>query len=164
MTSIMRTWYPLIAILALGLTSAPSAAAADPAAEILAVMQKSVVDWNRGDIAAFARSYKNSPDILFIGRSVSHGYAQMLAAYRKHYSDRTQMGRLSFSRLEVQPLDERFATVTGNYHLRRTKAGGGNADGYFLLVFEKTLRGWKIVRDDSTALPRPGPCAGGHHP
>jgi hypothetical protein len=33
--------------------------------------------------------------------------------------------------------------------------GGGNADGYFLLVVEKTPGGWKIVRDDSTALPPP---------
>ena len=61
--------------------------------------------------------------------------------------------KLSFSQLEVQPLDERFATVTGHFHLERTAAGGGNADGYYLLVFEKTKDGWKIVRDDSTQLP-----------
>ncbi len=162
MTSIMRAWYPLIATLSLGLTSAACGAPANPAADIRAVMRKSVAEWNRGDIAAFARSYKNSPDILFIGRSVSHGYAQMLAAYREHYANRAQMGRLSFSRLAVQPLDERFATVTGNFHLRRGKAGGGDSDGYFLLVFERTARGWKIVRDDSTALPPPGPCTTGH--
>ena len=42
------------------------------------------------------------------------------------------------------------------------KAGGGDSDGYFLLVFEKTSLGWKIIRDDSTALPRPGACATGH--
>ena len=160
----MRAWYPLIAILSLALTSEAfgNPAPASPAAEILAVLQQSAAEWNRGDLAAFAHCYKNSPDILFIGRSVSHGYAQMLAAYRRHYANRAQMGRLSFSRLAVQPLDERFATVTGNYHLERGKVGGGNADGYFLLVFEKTARGWKIVRDDSTALPRPGPRAAGH--
>ncbi|MGH8318579.1 MAG: YybH family protein [Steroidobacteraceae bacterium] len=158
----MRAWYPLIATLNLGLTSVACGAPANPAAEIFAVMQKSALEWNRGDIAAFAHSYKNSSDILFIGHSVSHGYAQMLAAYREHYANRAQMGRLSFSQLAMQPLDERFATVTGNYHLRRGKVGGGDADGYFLLVFEKTTRGWKIVRDDSTALPRSGPCAPGH--
>ncbi len=158
----MRARYPLIAILSLGLTSAAFGAPASPAADILAAMQKSAVEWNHGDLAAFARVYENSPDILFIGRSVSYGYAQMLAAYREHYANRAQMGRLSFSRLAVQPLDEQFATVTGNYHLERVKAGGGNADGYFLLVFKKTTRGWKIVRDDSTGLPRPGRCATGH--
>jgi ketosteroid isomerase-like protein len=54
----------------------------------------------------------------------------------------------------VQPLDERFATVTGNFHLERREAGGGNADGHFLLVFEKTPDGWKIVRDDTTNTPK----------
>lgn len=80
------------------------------------------------------------------------GYAQMLVTYRKHYATREQMGTLSFSRLAVQPLDAHFATVTGHFHLARSKAGGGNADGYFMLVFEKTAQGWKIVRDDSTDL------------
>jgi ketosteroid isomerase-like protein len=121
--------------------------------DIVGVMNQSVVDWNNGDIDAFASSYKNSPDILFIGRKVSHGYAQMLAAYKAGYPTREKMGTLSFTQLEVQPLDASFATVTGHFHLERTAAGGGNADGYFLLVFEHTPDGWKIVRDDTTALP-----------
>jgi len=119
--------------------------------DIVGVMNQSVVDWNNGDLDAFASSYKNSPDILFIGRKISRGYAQMLAAYKTGYPTREKMGTLSFSQLEVQPLDASFATVTGNFHLERTAAGGGNADGYFLLVFEHTRQGWKIVRDDTTA-------------
>ena len=150
--SIMRAVQLLLAISFLGLPVAAVARPGGKSAGILAAMQKSAADWNRGDIDAFASSYKNSPDILFIGRTVSRGYAQMLAAYRKHYATREQMGTLSFSRLAVQPLDAHFATVTGHFHLARSKAGGGNADGYFMLVFEKTAQGWKIVRDDSTEL------------
>ena len=147
----------LLALITLfpGLPCAAAAANGTQSAAILAVMRKSAVDWNRGDIDAFATSYKDSPDILFIGRTVSRGYAQMLAAYRRHYATREQMGTLSFSKLEVQPLDRRFATVTGHFHLERMKSGGGNADGYFMLVFEKTRQGWKIVRDDSTELAAP---------
>ena len=63
------------------------------------------------------------------------------------------MGTLTFSELEVQPLDEQFATVTGRFHLERTAAGGGNSNGYFLLVVEKTASGWKIVRDGTTVDP-----------
>jgi ketosteroid isomerase-like protein len=121
---------------------------------IRAVLDKQVVDWNRGDLEAFATGYKNSPEILFMGSKISKGYAQMLATYRKGYSTKEKMGRLSFTGLEVQPLDEHFATVTGNFHLERTTAGGGNADGYFLLVFEKTPAGWKIIRDDTTVPPK----------
>jgi uncharacterized protein (TIGR02246 family) len=121
---------------------------------IRAVLDKQVADWNRGDMEAFAAGYKNSPDILFIGSKISRGYAQMLNTYRKSYSTKEKMGTLNFSELEVQPLDEHFATVTGHFHLERTAAGGGNSDGHFLLVFEKTPDGWKVVRDDTTVPPK----------
>ena len=133
--------------------SSPSHNASDQA--ILMALNKSADDWNRGDLDAFATSYKNSSDILFMGRTIRHGYAQMLAGYKASYPTQEKMGKLTFSQLEVQTLDERLATVTGHFHLDRTVAGGGNADGYFLLVLEHTPAGWKIVRDDTTALPPP---------
>ena len=122
---------------------------------IIAVLNQSADHWNRGDLNTFATSYKNSPDILFIGHTISRGYAQMLATYHSGYPTREKMGTLSFTQLETQPLDAHFATVTGRFHLERTPSGGGNADGYFLLVMENTPSGWKIVRDDTTALPPP---------
>ncbi len=128
-------------------------AAGSPASAITALLDRQAGDWNRGDLDAFATGYKNSPEILFIGRTVEHGYAGMLAGYKAHYGTRAAMGTLSFTQLAVQPLDPRFATATGHFHLARTPAGGGDADGYFLLVLENTADGWKIVRDDTTALP-----------
>ena len=127
-------------------------AAPKQTAQIRGLLERQAADWNRGDLDAFASGYKNSPDILFMGRRIEHGYAGMLAGYKAHYPTPAAMGTLSFSDLAVQPLDDRFATTTGHFHLERTAAGGGNADGYFLLVLEKTAVGWKIVRDDTTAL------------
>ncbi|MEI9981603.1 MAG: nuclear transport factor 2 family protein [Edaphobacter sp.] len=121
---------------------------------IHAVLDQQVADWNRGDLDAFASGYKNSPDILFMGTKITRGYQQMVETYRKGYPTKEKMGTLSFTELDVQPLDEHFATATGHYHLERTAAGGGNADGYFLLVLEKTPDGWKIVRDNTTNLPK----------
>ena len=114
---------------------------------IRAVLTQQAVDWNRGDLDAFATGYKNSPDILFIGSKISRGYSQMLERYRTFYSTHEKMGTLTYSDIEVQPLDEHFATVTGRFRLERTAAGGGDASGSYLLVFEKTGQGWKIVRD-----------------
>lgn len=128
----------------------PAASAEDPAPSIKALLERQAADWNRGDMDAFATGYKNAPDILFIGKTVEHGYAGMLAGYKAHYATREAMGKLSFSDLAVQPLDPHFATATGHFHLERTAGGGGNADGHFLLVLEKTRSGWKIVRDDTT--------------
>ncbi len=121
-------------------------------AAIRHLMDQQTADWNRGDIEAFATGYKNSPDILFVGHTVSRGYAEMLARYRKGYPTPDAMGQLSFSNLEPVLLDDRFATATGNFHLERSPAGGGNADGIFSLVFEKTAAGWKIIRDHTTAF------------
>jgi ketosteroid isomerase-like protein len=150
-----RAFLLFVAIMALATSPLLRAQKNTPADEaIRAVLEKQVVDWNRGDLDAFATGYKNSPDILFMGSKISRGYAQMLDRYRKGYATKEKMGTLSFTGLEVQPLDERFAPVTGNFHLERTPAGGGNADGYFLLVFEKTTAGWKIIRDATTVPPK----------
>jgi ketosteroid isomerase-like protein len=129
-----------------------SVAQADASAAIKAVLMEQAADWNRGDLAAFAKGYKNSPDILFMGDPISRGYAGMVESYKKAYETREAMGTLSFSEVEVQPLDAKFATATGKFHLERTQAGGGNADGYYLLVFEKTADGWKCIRDASTTV------------
>jgi ketosteroid isomerase-like protein len=156
----MRHFRTLFCLTALALAAVTPARTQTtlPAAEaqaIIAVINHSADDWNRGDLDAFATSYKNSPDILFMGRTIQHGYAQMLAHYKAAYTNSVAMGTLSFTQLDVQPLDTHFATVTGHFHLERTAAGGGNADGYFLLVVEHTPTGWKIVRDDTTVPPPP---------
>src|SRR5271155_125742 len=145
-----RTLILFVAFIALATSPLLRAENTTPAQAIRAVLDKQVVDWNNGDMEAFATGYKNSPDILFMGSPISRGYAQMLNTYRKGYSTKEKMGTLSFAGLEVQPLDEHFATVTGNFHLERTTAGGGNSEGHFMLVVEKTPDGWKIIRDDTT--------------
>ena len=106
--------------------------------------------WNDGDLDGFAKGYKNSPDTLFVGHQVSRGYDQMLADYKHNYPNKEAMGTLSFSELEAHPLDEKFAVVLGKYHLERTKKNGGNAEGVFSLVLEKTDKGWKIIVDHTT--------------
>jgi ketosteroid isomerase-like protein len=106
--------------------------------------------WNRGDLDAFFSGYKDSPDTLFITSQVRRGYADMVEGYRRTYSSRAAMGTLSFSELEVHPLNDTFAVAIGKYHLERTKKDGGPASGLFSLVLEKTEKGWKIVVDHTT--------------
>ena len=142
----------LVAVVICLLCAGSNVSAQSPDAAIKAVMQKSADDWNKGDLDAFASSYKNSPDIIFMGDPVNKGYAAMVARYKEVYGSKAKMGVLSFSNLQVQPLDAKFATVTGRFHLERSADGGGNADGYYLLVAEKTKDGWKIIRDSSTSL------------
>ena len=50
------------------------------------------------------------------------------------------MGKLTFSHLAIRILDANYAVATGNFHLQRTTAGGGNADGIFSLLFKRDRR------------------------
>jgi ketosteroid isomerase-like protein len=89
-----------------------------------------------------------------VGPTNVYGFQSILQLYRDHYPNRAAQGTLSFSDLEVRRLDDQFSTVTGHFHLTRSADGGGNVNGYFLLVAEKTPKSWKIVRDASFALRR----------
>ncbi len=129
---------------------APLHTASQQELDVVKVLLKQEAAWNRGDLDGFAQGYKNSPDTLFIGRQVSRGYTGMLAEYHQNYPTRAAMGALSFSELEVHPLDASFAVCLGKYRLERAKKDGGNAEGLFSLVFEKTDKGWKIVVDHTT--------------
>ena len=106
--------------------------------------------WNAGDIEGYVTAYKNSPDTIFVAKSVSRGYAQILDDYKHNYPTKSFMGTLGFSGLEVHPFSDSFAVCLGNYHVDRSKKEGGPADGMFSLLMEKTPDGWKIVLDHTT--------------
>ena len=82
----MRSFRALALLLALTiLASAPTLHGQSFAKEeqaIRAVMDKQIVDWNKGDLDSFAASYKNAPDILFVNAKIYRGYDAMLKRYR----------------------------------------------------------------------------------
>ncbi|GAC1365889.1 MAG: hypothetical protein NVSMB3_14510 [Acidobacteriaceae bacterium] len=142
----------------LGAPASCAAQAADPQLHtanstelgVIKVLLAQEKAWNSGDIDSFVQAYKDSPDTLFLSGTVNRGFAGMAESYHRQYPSRAAMGSLGFSELEVHPLDDRFAYVIGKYHLERNKKEGGNADGLFSLIFEKTEKGWKIVVDHTT--------------
>ena len=119
--------------------------------DVRAVLQHSEEAWNRGDLTAFASYYEDSPETTFIGHEVVRGgVAAILARYRRAYPMREQMGTLAFSNVEVRTLAPGVALVTGEFHLERTAAGGGNAAGRYTLILRKTSAGWKIIHDHTS--------------
>ena len=129
------------------------ASASDEAA-IRGVLDAQAAAWNRGDVITFMQGYRNSPTTTFVGKTIQHGYDNILARYQKGFAGKEKMGQLTFTDLEVRQLDGHFATVTGHFHLARNAAGGGDAQGIFSLVFEKTKEktgsGWKIILDHTS--------------
>ena len=118
--------------------------------EVIKVLVAQERAWNDGKLDEFLKGYKHSPQTTFLSGSIQHGSEEMAAHYHGSYPNREAMGMLSFSDLEPRLLDERFALVTGRYRLERGKKAGGNAQGIFSLVFEKTEDGWKIILDHTS--------------
>ena len=106
--------------------------------------------WNAGDLDAYVKGFKDSPDTLFVSTQVSKGYKQILSDYQHNYPKPAGMGTLAFSELEVHTMSDTIAICLGKYHLDRAKKAGGSANGLFSLVLEKTDQGWKIVLDHTT--------------
>jgi len=143
-------------LLAMALAGSARAAASGDDAAIRQVMDQQAAAWNRGDVVEFVRSYKDAPDTTFVGASVRKGYRTILESYRKHYATKEQMGRLTYSELEVRLLPDahgevRYAAMTGRFHLDRTAHGeAARDDGVFSLLWEKTADGWKIILDHTS--------------
>lgn len=152
----MKQWIATLGLLLAVSVGAAHAADAGDAAAIRQAMAEQQAAWNRGDVEAFMRTYKDAPDTTFVGSTVRKGYRAILAGYRKHYATREQMGRLTFSDVDVRLLpgtggEVRYAAVTGRFHLDRTAHGEApQDDGVYSLLWEKTAQGWKIILDHSS--------------
>jgi ketosteroid isomerase-like protein len=119
--------------------------------QIRAVLEMQTAAWNRGDIDAFMTGYWKSEQTEFIGASgIVRGWQAVLDRYHHSYPDRTTMGTLSFSDLEVHLTCAGAAYVVGIFHLVRES---DRPSGVFSLDFRKFPEGWRIVLDHSTAFP-----------
>jgi len=129
----------------------PSATGAENA--IRAVLTAQVAAWNRGDVDSFMTSYWKSEKTEFVGSSgIFRGWQAVLERYQKTYPDRSAMGTVTFTDLEVTMLSSSAALVVGKYHLVRES---DHPEGVFTLVFRKFPEGWRIINDHTTAFPKP---------
>jgi len=118
-------------------------------AEIQSVLTAQQGAWNRGDIDAFMNGYARSASTVFVSQDeVSRGWETVRDRYRVKYSDRTKMGTLSFSEIEVTMLSPNAAVVLGRWRLKRIN---DEPHGRFTLIFKRLPEGWRIVHDHTSA-------------
>ncbi len=120
--------------------------------EINLMLNGSVEAWNRGDLVAFVSDYEDSLETTYVGREVVRGRKAILARYRRNYPTRANMGTLAFANIEVRTLAGDLALVTGEYHLKRSPAAGGDARGRYTLLVRKRGADWKIIHDHSSSI------------
>jgi ketosteroid isomerase-like protein len=122
---------------------------AEDAAAIRAVLDAQAAAWNRGDVEGYMDGYERADTTTFIsGDTITRGWQTVSDRYRKAYDTREKMGTLAFGELEIKPLSEFYANVTGSWKLTRA---GDTPHGRFALIFRRTNAGWRIVQDTTTS-------------
>jgi len=117
--------------------------------QILNELKKSVKAWNDGNIVEYMQSYQKTDSVRFAGNgTVSFGWQTVLERYKKGYPDRSAMGFLEFSELDVRILSKNYALVFGRWKLTKNE---GNPSGLFTLLFERRGDTWRIVHDHSSS-------------
>lgn len=117
--------------------------------EIRDVLTAQAEAWNRGSIADFMNGYARSENTTFIsGDEVTRGRETVRARYGRKYDDRTKMGTLDFSEIEVDRLSKDAAVVIGRWRLKRAQ---DTPHGRFTLIFRRLPEGWRIVQDHTSS-------------
>lgn len=122
---------------------------AESAQAIRAVLDAQAAAWNRGDVEGYMDGYERAETTTFIsGDTVTRGWQPVADRYKKAYDTPEKMGTLAFGDVEIKPLSEFYANVTGRWQLTRAKDA---PHGRFALIFRRTNAGWRIVQDTTTS-------------
>jgi len=117
--------------------------------EVKTVLQSQERAWNEGNIEKYMEGYWKSDSLRFAsGGNVSYGWQATLENYKRGYPDKTAMGNLTFSDIEVTLISDNAAIVFGKWALERDD---DNPWGLFTLLFRKKLEGWKVVADHTSS-------------
>jgi beta-aspartyl-peptidase (threonine type) len=129
-------------------TAEPEKASA--AKEIAAVLEAQAAAWNKGDLKSFMAGYWKSPDLTFYsGKDKTRGWQATLERYEKRYqAEGKEMGKLTFTELDIDVLGPDSAVVRGRWKVVTSKETLG---GLFTLIFKKMPEGWRIVHDHTSA-------------
>ena len=119
------------------------------------VLDSQLTAWNAGDLDGFMAGYWNNEELKFLsGDTVTKGWQATHDRYVKRYkSDGKEMGQLTFSELDFEPLNGDAAIARGRWAL--SLKDGSNPHGLFTLLFRRIDGEWKIVSDHTSAAEPP---------
>ncbi len=114
------------------------------------VLDAQVAAWNKGDLKGFMAGYWKSEKLTFFsGDKIEHGWQATYDRYQKRYqAEGREMGKLSFSELDIEMLGADTAWVRGRWKLVTSKDSPG---GLFTLIFKRFPEGWRIIHDHTSA-------------
>jgi len=116
------------------------------ASAIIAAMNNSADEWNKGDLAGFMKMYTDSSTMMYPTGPV--GISSIRDLYeKKYFSGKMPKQNLSYSEMKVTMLGDNYALLTGKFTLK----GGSlpERSGVYSLVMVLGKDGWKILHDHS---------------
>jgi len=145
----LKTLWLIGALAIAGCSAEPELDAVKAEADIRNVLAVQDVAWNAGDIDGFMDYYLKTEDLRFAsGGTVNRGWQATLDGYKSRYPDRSAMGTLSFTDLEVDVLSPNDALVFGRWKLTRETDTPG---GLFTLHMRQVEGNWIIVSDHTSS-------------
>jgi beta-aspartyl-peptidase (threonine type) len=121
----------------------------DAIESVRAVIETQQAAWNGGDIEGFMDGYDRSESTTFVsGDEVTRGWQTVLDRYKRRYTSPAQMGKLTFSDLDIQKLGAEHVIAGGRWKLILPDA---EPHGRFTLIFRQTAAGWRIIHDTTTS-------------
>jgi ketosteroid isomerase-like protein len=157
----MRRLLPLSALaLPLVLVAASLAASAQTADQLYTASREQLdvtkvvlaqeSQWNKGDLDGYLDHFKDAKDTEAVLNGPVRGLSNIRSAYHVNFPNREAMGQLEQSDVEVRELGPDFALATGRYRLNRAKHSGGDAEGTFTEIFQKTEKGWQLIFSETS--------------
>lgn len=141
----MKNWIGLLLCFLIATLKAQSPQ--EDKALVTKAMQLQQEAWNKGDVREFMAYYWNNDSLKFIGKKgITYGWQNTLDNYLKGYPDKTSMGQLTFTLLEVSRLSAESMYVIGKWELQKDKPVGG----HFTLLWKKIKGKWLIVCDHTS--------------
>ena len=117
--------------------------------DIISVLNKQIKSWNEGNIEGYMAGYHRSDSLRFASEgNVYQGWIQTLQRYKERYPNKSSMGILNFSDMQVTILSGSAALVFGKWNLKREN---DNPCGLFTLLFRKINKEWRIVHDHTSS-------------
>lgn len=120
--------------------------------EVRAVLDAQQKAWNEGSLAGYMEGYLRSDTTRFIAAgNTTTGWKTVFSRMKKAYPDQAAMGALRFFDVDIIPLADDAAFVTGKWMLTRDR---DRVWGAYTLLFLKAEDGWKIVVDHTDTAKR----------
>ena len=93
--------------------------------------------------------YERADTTTFVsGDELTRGWQTVLDRYKQRYKSREEMGTLTFSDLDIKPINGSYAVADGRWELARAN---DKPHGRFTLLFHRAGNDWRIVHDTTTS-------------